>query len=260
MLCEIFKIPRSNLYYKRKQEFKDTVYKTRIQVLHIFEAYYWQRRLSYHFWVNHKKIERISQKYWLYAKTRTKRKFSKPWDKNLPHMWVENKKKDILIEKVHEVWSSDFTHLYWQGMEFYLATVLDEYSRKIVGYSLAKDHWKEIIFQALNSAIEKEKTTPKILHSDQGSEYRSYEYFSILKKYSIWASMSKKACPWENGSQESFYGKFKFELWNLNRYPSFEEAIEAIHLWIYYYNNERIHTALKMSPQRFIEIRSKKEW
>ena len=59
--------------------------------------------------------------------------------------------------------------------------------------------------------------------------------------------MSRKSSPWENGSQESFYGKLKFELWNLNRFPTLAEAIEAIHLYIYYYNNNRIHTSLKMT-------------
>jgi len=64
----------------------------------------------------------------------------------------------------------------------------------------------------MQNAIHKTKTTPDILHSDQGSEYRSYEYFDTLKRYNIAASMSRKSSPWENGAQESFYGKLKFEL------------------------------------------------
>lgn len=64
----------------------------------------------------------------------------------------------------------------------------------------------------MNHAVLKTKKTPIYLHSDQGSEYRSYEYFEALEKYNISASMSRKSSPWENGSQESFYGKLKFEL------------------------------------------------
>ena len=63
--------------------------------------------------------------------------------------------------------------------------------------------------------------------------------------------MSEKASPWQNGHKESFYGKFKLELEDIDRYESISELIEAIHLQIYYYNNERIHTALKMSPLQF---------
>ncbi len=68
--------------------------------------------------------------------------------------------------------------------------------------------------------------------------------------------MSRKSSPWENGSQESFYWKFKFELWNLNRFKSMAEVIEAIHLYIYYYNNFRIHTTLKMAPAKFAKLHS----
>jgi transposase InsO family protein len=99
--------------------------------------------------------------------------------------------------------------------------------------------------------MKRSKSIPKLLHSDQWSEYRSYEYFDTLKRYNISASMSKKSSPWENQSQESFYGKFKFELWNLNRFDSIEKAIEAVYLKIYYYNNYRIHTTLKMSPKEY---------
>ena len=192
------------------------------------------------------------QKHKLYGKVRIKRKFTKPWDKNLPHMWVENLKKNTEIKKIHQVWSSDFTHLYYKDKEFYLATVLDEYSKKIVWYTVSSHHEKEIIFSALERAIEKENICPEILHSDQWSEYRSHSYFSLLKQYWIKASMSKKASPWQNWAQESFYGKFKFEWWNLNRFETIEEAIESVHLHIYYYNNQRIHTSIKMAPQQLI--------
>lgn len=190
------------------------------------------------------------QKIELYAYTR-KRQFRKPWDRNLPHMGVENKKKSLEIQHSHQVWSSDFTHLYYKEKEFYLATVLDEYSKEIVGYTLGFHHGKELILRALANAMKRSKTIPQFLHSDQWSEYRSYEYFDTLKRYNISASMSRKSSPWENGPQESFYGKFKFELWNLNRFDCIEQAIEAIHLQIYYYNNHRIHTSLKMSPKEY---------
>lgn len=189
----------------------------------------------------------------IYATTR-KRKFQKPWDKNLPHMWVKNKKKELEITKVNQVWSQDFTHLYFKWIEFYLATVIDEFSKEIVWYSIWLHHEKSLILEALKMWINRKKITPEYSHSDQWSEYRSYEYFEALSKYKISASMSKKSSPWENWSQESFYWKFKFELWNLNRFNSFEEAIEAVILQIHYYNNYRIHTTIKMSPVEFSKL------
>lgn len=191
------------------------------------------------------------QKYDIYAKTRQKKQFTKPWDKNLPNMWVANIKKNLELDKVNQVWSSDFTHLYYKTIEFYLATVLDEYSKEIVWYKIWFHHEKELVIWALIDWITKKWLSPEISHSDQWSEYRSYQYFSTLKENKILASMSRKASPWENWAQESFYWKFKFELWNLNRFNSIDEVIEAVHLQIYYYNNLRIHTALKMPPVQF---------
>ena len=63
--------------------------------------------------------------------------------------------------------------------------------------------------------------------------------------------MSRKGSPWENGYQESFYGKFKFEAGDLNRFETLGELIEYICQQINYYNSERIHTSLKMTPAQF---------
>ena len=250
-LCEVFKIARSSLYYKKKKIISDTIFSTRVKIENIINPYYWQRRMAYHFQVSVNKTSRIMQKYNIYAKTRKRSRFTKPWDKNLPNMWVDNMKKDLEIVTVNQVWSGDFTHLFFKHIEFYLATVIDDYSKEVVWYRIWMHHEKELVIWALNDGITNKWLSPEISHTDQGSEYRSYKYFDALKKYNISASMSKKASPWENWGQESFYGKFKFELWNLNRFETIEEAIEAVHLQIYYYNNHRIHTALKMSPVEF---------
>lgn len=169
---------------------------------------------------------------------------------------MKNLRKDLEITRQNQIWSSDFTHLYYKQREFYLATVLDEYGKNIIGYKLSFHHGKQFIIETVKTAISNAQEVPHILHSDQGSEYRSYDYFDTLKQYNITPSMSRKSSPWENSCQESFYGKMKFELGNLSRFETFEQAIEAIHLWIYYYNNERIHTTLKMSPKQFLEQKS----
>jgi transposase InsO family protein len=66
--------------------------------------------------------------------------------------------------------------------------------------------------------------------------------------------MSAKSSPWENGFQESFYGKFKVDLGHVQRFEAVEELIEEIYQAIYYYNNQRMHTSLKMSPATFRQI------
>lgn len=63
--------------------------------------------------------------------------------------------------------------------------------------------------------------------------------------------MSRKSSPWENAFQESFYSQFKVELGQVSRFEAVEELIEEIYQTIYYYNNSRMHTSLKMSPIMF---------
>lgn len=94
---------------------------------------------------------------------------------------------------------------------------------------------------------------PEILHSDQGSEYKNKIYTTFAENLGIRLSMSKKASPWENGYQESFYSQFKVDLGDQNRFKTLGELAVAIYLQIYYYNNQRIHTKLKMPPALFAE-------
>ena len=255
MLCKIYNISRSSLYYEWKKVISDMLTKTRIACNRVLSPYYGYKRHAYDLKMNKKKSLRIVQKFALYWLQR-KRKFRKPWDMKLPTLAVGNLRKKITITQPHQVWSSDFTHFSYKWNMIFLATVLDEYGKKVVWHSLWFHHGKELVINALNNALLKTKTTPKILHSDQWSEYRSYEYFDMLKMYHITASMSKKSSPWENGMQESFYGKLKFEMGNLNRFKSIEHLIEAIHLYIYYYNNHRIHTTLKTTPESFTRLHS----
>ena len=77
------------------------------------------------------------------------------------------------------------------------------------------------------------------------------EYTGLAKSYEVTISMSKKASPWENGFQESFYSGFKLDLGEPNRFNNLGELVEAIYQTIHYYNNSRIHTKLKSSPHQF---------
>lgn len=63
--------------------------------------------------------------------------------------------------------------------------------------------------------------------------------------------MSKKASPWENGFQESFYSEFKVDLGDPNMFEGLGQLVEIIHQTMYYYNNQRTHTSLKMCPVDF---------
>jgi putative transposase len=106
------------------------------------------------------------------------------------------------------------------------------------------------VSEALLNALQNNRT-PLITHSDQGSEYKARLFRSILRDFGINQSMSKKGSPWQNGYQESFYGNWKVDIGDVNRFKSLGELTAEIYKSIYYYNNERIHTALLMAPKQF---------
>jgi len=153
----------------------------------------------------------------------------------------------------------DFTHITYQGKILYLATFMDIFTREIVGWHIAVHHAKELVLEALLDAIKTLGQLPQIVHTDQGSEYSSKEYISFLQNLEIQISMSKKASPWENGYQESFYNNFKTDLGlEFDRFSNKGELIAAIYQTINYYNKKRIHTKLKMSPVQFKNLSLKK--
>ena len=128
----------------------------------------------------------------------------------------------------------------------------DVFTREVVGWEVSVRHNTDLVAQALLNALE-HYPAPQIAHSDQGSEYRSQLYLNLLKSFNIQPSMSEKARPWQNGHKESFYSGFKLELGHPECYLTLGELIEAIAQQIHYYNNQRIHTALKCPAAVFAQ-------
>lgn len=164
----------------------------------------------------------------------------------------QNLVKGICPIRAGVVLVGDFTYLQYQERIYYLATFMDLFTREIVGWSISHHHTKELILEAVLDAIKNLDRLPRIVHTDQGSEYTSKEYTSFLTDLGIQISMSKKSSPWENGYQESYYNNFKTDLGlEFDRFNSLGEFILGIHQTINYYNRFRIQTTLRMSPEQF---------
>lgn len=162
------------------------------------------------------------------------------------------KERKLTAGYLHHLWAEDFTHIWFQGKWYYLATIIDLYSRLVVGWAVSDHHDTDLITAALLDALSCNKP-PAICHQDQGSEYVSKRYEIIALSQGIELSFSEKGSPWENGFQESFYHYFKIEIYakKLDRFADLGELIEAIAKQLHYYNNDRIHSELKMTPIAF---------
>lgn len=254
LLVKILNINRSTLYVSRPKDDLDKTLALQIIKLLDDNPFYGYRRVAIYFNWSNNKARRLMRKYRIFPRYRKPKFLIKKDDLNKAPSVYQNYLKVVCKEtgliKPNQAWSTDFTYLKYHCSFLYLATVIDTYTKEIVGYSISQTHTLELVQKALTSAVTKYQA-PEIHHSDQGSEYQSYDYQVLLKQYNIQISMSKKASPWENGYQESFYGKFKDELGNLNQYQTQIEAVEAIILQIYYYNNKRIHTSIRDIPVLF---------
>ena len=200
---------------------------------------------------NHKVIERAMQKFGMKARRRRR---AKKYRKTSVSPIYANLLTAIIPEYRHHIWAADFTEVWFEGRWVYIATVIDLYTREIVGVAVSLKKGAQLTIQALYNAL-LYHPHPAIFHSDNGKEYEAKAFIEILTGLDILISRSHPGCPWENGYQESFYGKFKLDLGDPNRNKSLGELIAAIYKTIHYYNTARIHSALKMSPREFARRR-----
>jgi len=147
-------------------------------------------------------------------------------------------------------WVQDFTYLRIHSGMFYLALVMDLSTREILSWKLGTNHSSELTHIALIQAL-RSNPSPSILHSDRGSEYLSEKHQNTCDRFEIRLSASKPGSPWQNGFMERCIKSLKEELGSLVAYHNIDELYIGITNTISYYNNDRIHTALKMSPAAY---------
>jgi len=164
--------------------------------------------------------------------------------------------RNFHANKPNEKWTSDITYIWVENKWWYLATVMDLYSRKIIGWSLGESMTVELIEDALTTAFDRRKVAPGlIVHSDRGVQYRSQQYVDCLTRNGCRISMSRKGNCWDNAPMESFYSRLKVELIYAKNYQSIDEARSGIFSYIeIFYNRKRRHSANDgISPVAFEE-------
>ena len=250
-LAKSIGVSRSSLYYKPILPLKDLLVKTRVEEVLSNNPSYGHKRVALELKMNKKKILRVMKKFNIKPYKRRVKKPVKLDDINREPAIFKNEIKDIIPNKPNEIWVADFTYTKFQNRFYYLATVMDLFTREIIGWNILINHDKYLVLETLNMAMQKTNTAPDYHHSDQGSEYDSIKYINKFKENNIIISMSGKGHPWENGFQESFYSQFKLDLGRPDQFDTLAELIEAIYLKMNYYNTTRIHTSLKTSPIKF---------
>jgi transposase InsO family protein len=154
----------------------------------------------------------------------------------------------------NKVWVTDITYIPCREGRMYLASVLDLYTRKIVGWKLSDRMTTELVLEALNNAYAAQKPKKKLIHhSDRGSQYSSDEYRARMKKYKMTASMSRKGNCYDNACIESFHSVLKKEFVYCTKFKTKAQAQQEMFEYIeLFYNRKRIHGSLDyVSPNHF---------
>ena len=203
--------------------------------------------------VSKRRIGKLMDKLSLWCKTRKKFKAttnSKHNEQISPNLL--NRK--FKVDKPNTVWVGDITYVWTNEGWFYLATVIDLYSRKIVGWSMADNMKTGLVNDALKMAIWQRKPLKGLIwHTDRGSQYASKSHRALLKTHKIEQSMSRKGDCWDNAVAESFFHTLKTELIYHECYQTQEQARHSIFEYIeVFYNRKRRHSANgSMSPTNF---------
>lgn len=245
-------VSRSSLYYERTLPVKDLALKEQIEAVWAGDfPSYGHRRLALALGVNKKRIRRVMRVFNIQPPRRRVAKPVKLDDQGKVPAPYPNLVKHFCPLRPNVVWVTDFTYLWFRGRWLYVATVEDMFTREVLGWAVSRAHDTALVFDALTLAYQNQGQWPRYHHSDQGSEYDSMTYLNVLEGNGVQISMSKKASPWENGYQESYYNQFKVDLGYLDQFDSLGELVAAIARTIYLYNTRRIHTSLKMAPSQF---------
>lgn len=249
-LCAFLGLDRSSQYKPNRQADLDARLAEQIRAVLAENPFYGHRRVADQLGIGKNRIRRVMKATGVLS-LRRKKKYtktngtgSKPAPPNLL------KELNLVALYPHHIWAADFTYLWFQGRFYYLATVIDHYSRQIVGWSLGTHHNAELITAALMDAVSHYQP-PAIAHNDRGSEYLSRYYQTICDSLEIATSASAPGSPWENGFQESFYNNFKFELGEISQLQDSSRLLEAIALQLHYYNKRRIHSVLHTNPAAY---------
>ena len=268
-MCECLELSRSGYYeWKRRgpsqHAQKDESHKTLIGELHRKARGRYGHRPIYHHLredgvsCGRDRTLRLMKEMGIQGRQRRR---YKPMGTDSRHRYgyAPNRLKELGVpDRCDQIWVSDTTYLRTDQGWCYLATVMDLYSRRILGWSVSQQNDGQLVRAALHGAILSRGGRIKkglIHHSDRGSTYASHDYTRMLSAHGIIQSMSSKGNCYDNAAMESFFGRYKSTRFGLIEFAGETEARSHVFEYIeVFYNRFRKHSSLGyQSPTNFEE-------
>lgn len=238
-------ISRSTYYYEPRPESPDNLRLMRlIDELYLKAPFYGHRSMTYELnkkgeKVNKKRVHRLMKKMGLvtmYPKPR----YDAACKENYKYPYLL---KNLQITRPNQVWGTDITYIPIETGYMYLVAIMDLFSRYVVSWVLSNNMEVDFCIQAMEKAL-KLGFKPEIINSDQGTQFTSKAWITLLKQEKINISMSGKGRCWDNIFVERLWRTLKYEEVYPKDYMNGKEAEQGINLYFNFYNLERIHTSL----------------
>ena len=255
-------LSRSTYYYELHKQELDSKNKDIIQhIKDIFNKHkgnYGVRRVYHELLnmgikINHKKVQRLMNKFHLTAKKHPQKYHS--YQGHVGIVAGNVLKRDFIAEAPNRKWTTDVSQFSFSWGKCFLSPIMDMYNNEIVGFDLSKHANYEQIERMLASAdLDSKDLSNLIIHSDQGWQYQNPRFVKTLKEHGITQSMSRKGNCMDNSIMESFFGIMKNEMFygHENEYKDFNHFKMVVEEYIWYYNNVRIKRKSGwMSPVQF---------
>ena len=154
------------------------------------------------------------------------------------------------------LWFADITYLKTRDKDLFLAVVIDAYSRRVVGWSLAEHLRHELVVDALHRAVVQRGSRGIVHHSDQGCQYTSAAFRKYYRKNGLWVSMGSFGDCCDNTMCESFFATLKCEALHRKSWANAHEIRAEVFRYIEgWYNRHRRHSSLGYrSPPHYEEL------
>ena len=257
-MCRFFEVSRSGYYdfvhrLGRKEKDADLAEVIREQQEQCFKTYgyrrmwLWLKRHGIHH--NPKTILRIMKKYDLLAEIRRRRKWTQMGQQL--HKYENLLNRHFQADRPNSKWVTDISYIYTKEGVLYLSMIRDLYDNSIVAYKTGTQQTVNLVLDTIRLAMKKEKKRVAAelqLHSDQGFQYTSREYFNLTQSYGITPSMSRRGNCYDNAMAENFFSILKTECIYRIKPKTLAEARQAIDHYIHFYNHERIQLKTGVAP------------
>jgi putative transposase len=198
--------------------------------------------------VNHKRVLRVMRQESLLCVL--KRAFVSTTNSAHQYATYPNLLAGADLSGIDQAWVADITYIKLPTTFVYLACILDAYSRRCIGWQLARTIDTQLTLAALEQALSSRKPKAGLIHhSDRGVQYASSAYVARLEQAGVLISMSGKGNPYDNAKAESFFKTLKREEVYLSQYQTYDEAEANLAKFIEdVYNQKRLHSSLGYLP------------